>query len=143
MQLQDAEAVATLQSELDFSSWNSSQWREALDHYPCAWIIEYTSSIVGYVIYQTRVPQIELLNIGIAPDRQGQGLAMALILSTIKLLPENAESIFLEVRRSNIPAIGLYEKAGFIKAGERRDYYPAAGGIREDALIYKYDFPAC
>ncbi len=96
------------------------------------------------MIYQTRVPQVELLNIGIAPTYQGKSLALSLLSATMKLLPENAESIFLEVRRSNIPAIGLYEKSGFSQVGVRRNYYPAAGGTREDALVYKYGFvPTC
>lgn len=150
MQAEDTEAIAILQSELDFSSWNQPQWLEALKHYPCAWVLEDVlegelknqNRMVGYVMYQTRVPQVELLNIGIASDYQGQGLAINLLAATIKLLPENSESIFLEVRRSNVPAIGLYEKLGFSKVGERRDYYRAAGGTREDALIYKYDLIA-
>lgn len=150
MRAADTEAVALLQSELDYSSWNQAQWLEALEYYPCAWVLGYHSQshqgephsdqVIGYVVYQTRVPQVELLNIGIAADHQGQGLAINLLLATIKLLPKSSESIFLEVRRSNIPAIGLYEKSGFIKVGKRRGYYPAAGGTREDALIYKYEF---
>lgn len=139
MQVIDAEAVALLQSELDHSSWNHAQWLDALTHYPCAWVLEYRDRIIGYLIYQTRVPQVELLNIGVAPDHQGRGLAINFLLATIKLLPACSESIFLEVRRSNVPAIGLYEKSGFVKVGLRRGYYPAAGGGREDALIYKYE----
>jgi len=42
--------------------------------------------------------------------------------------------MFLEVRPSNAAAIHLYESAGFIRMGLRKDYYRASSG-REDALV--------
>ena len=39
--------------------------------------------------------------------------------------------IALEVREDNAPAIALYEKTGFIRAGRRRRYYPDG----TDALV--------
>jgi len=95
--------------------------------------------IMGYIIFQTRVSQIELLNLGIHSFYQGQGLASQLLKFSMSLLPEHSEAVFLEVRRSNVPAINLYEKMDFHCVGERRNYYAVAGGTREDALIYRYD----
>jgi len=46
-----------------------------------------------------------------------------------------AQSIFLEVRISNYHAMRLYDSCGFVEVGQRRDYYPAANGKREDALM--------
>jgi len=43
-------------------------------------------------------------------------------------------TLWLEVRKSNAPAIGLYQSLGFNEVSVRRDYYPAAEG-REDAII--------
>lgn len=144
MEKLDCEAVSQLQSTLDYSGWSSKQWSEALEHYPCAWILLANSSdsneVVGYIIYQTSVSQVELLNLGIKASYQGKGIASELLESSIDLLPSSSESIFLEVRRSNIPAIKLYEKHSFESVGVRRNYYSAAGGIREDALVYRYDF---
>lgn len=42
-------------------------------------------------------------------------------------------TLFLEVKNGNDGAISLYEKFGFTKYGERKDYY----GSGKDALLYK------
>ena len=48
-----------------------------------------------------------------------------------------ADQCFLEVRVSNIAAIGLYSAEGFVPVARRAGYYPAArtGDAREDALV--------
>ena len=42
------------------------------------------------------------------------------------------ESLYLEVRTSNVPAIGLYKKLGFEKVGLRKAYYSSP---IEDAIV--------
>ncbi len=46
-----------------------------------------------------------------------------------------ADMMLLEVRPSNKVAVRLYHQLGFNEIGRRKDYYPAAGGQREDALV--------
>jgi ribosomal-protein-alanine N-acetyltransferase len=49
-----------------------------------------------------------------------------------------AEQMFLEVRISNVPAIGLYEASGFEAVGRRHAYYPATPrAAAEDALVMR------
>jgi tRNA threonylcarbamoyladenosine biosynthesis protein TsaB len=43
------------------------------------------------------------------------------------------------VRPSNTSAIAFYERHGFVQVGLRRNYYPAAEGKREDALVMRKD----
>ena len=52
-------------------------------------------------------------------------------------MKNKCEFISLEVRKSNIPAIKLYEKFGFEKVGTRKDFYRKP---QEDALIYTLFF---
>ncbi|MDF3835797.1 ribosomal-protein-alanine N-acetyltransferase, partial [Cupriavidus basilensis] len=46
-------------------------------------------------------------------------------------------TMLLEVRPSNGGAIALYRQAGFAEIGRRKGYYPAAGQVREDALVLR------
>ena len=140
MRSNDGVAVAEMQSKLDPSSWSVSQWLQARKQCPAAWVAEVDGNLAAYIIYQTRVAQAELLNLGVSPAFQSKGVGSELLGTTMKRLPNRTECLYLEVRRSNMPAIGLYNKMGFSLVGERRDYYPVTDGTREDALVYQYDF---
>ena len=48
---------------------------------------------------------------------------------------KQGQTIFLEVRQSNLPAIALYEKCGFKQIAKRKNYYQHPV---EDAWIYQY-----
>lgn len=77
----------------------------------------------------------ELFFIFVHPSWRRQGLA-GLMLRDFELYSEKsfqAESVYLEVRRSNLGAIGLYESAGYMKIAERKRYYKDG----EDAMIYE------
>ena len=52
---------------------------------------------------------------------------------------DNANTMYLEVRTSNIAAIQLYYQRGFNELGVRNNYYPAEHGKREDALMLALD----
>lgn len=92
-------------------------------------------SLVGFYMAEMAGPDFTLMDICISPQYQGKGYAKSLIENLIEEANNrNAESIFLEVRVSNISAIGLYEKCGFNEMGIRKDYYPAGNG-REDAKL--------
>ena len=80
------------------------------------------------------VGEAHILNISVAPNEQGQGIGRRMLEHLIELATGKAETIFLEVRPSNVGAIALYEKMGFNEIGVRKGYYPATNG-REDAIM--------
>jgi ribosomal-protein-alanine N-acetyltransferase len=51
---------------------------------------------------------------------------------------QGAEWLWLEVRESNHRAAGIYERHGFRRVGERKNYYPASGGQREHAVVMSF-----
>ncbi|MBQ6181820.1 MAG: ribosomal protein S18-alanine N-acetyltransferase [Ruminococcus sp.] len=74
----------------------------------------------------------DITSVAVHPDYRRRGLAESLIKEFERSLPADTESIFLEVRESNAPAIALYEKCGFIRLAVRRNFYDSP---RENAVV--------
>ncbi|HEU4462095.1 MAG TPA: ribosomal protein S18-alanine N-acetyltransferase [Solirubrobacterales bacterium] len=91
--------------------------------------------LAGYVVC-SRYDQVwHLMNIAVAPEQRGAGVAGQLMRRLIE--ESRGELPFtLEVRVSNKRAIGMYERFGFRSAGVRPRYYHDNG---EDALIMCLD----
>ncbi|HEY1230283.1 MAG TPA: ribosomal protein S18-alanine N-acetyltransferase [Ramlibacter sp.] len=92
--------------------------------------------VLGYFVAMKGVDEVHLLNITVAPADRGQGWGR-LMLEALALWSrqQGAQWLWLEVRVSNLRAISIYESHGFRRVGERKNYYPAAGGRREDAIV--------
>ena len=88
--------------------------------------------VVGYVGAEIVLDECNIGNLVVAKDYRGRGFATVLmeILFT-DLRNRKVKKLFLEVEHDNAPAIGLYEKLGFTRYGQRRDYY----GQGKDAVL--------
>ena len=93
-------------------------------------------TLLGYFVAMKGVDEVHLLNITVAPVWQGQGWGRVM-LDALSLWSrgQGAEWLWLEVRQSNHRAERIYEGQGFRRVGERKNYYPAADGLREDAIV--------
>ena len=92
-----------------------------------------TDELVGYLIISRYVDAWHVMNVAVAPDHRGRGIATALLQRLFELTAgDGRRGYTLEVRVSNRSAIRLYEKLGFKARGVRRGYYT---DNREDALI--------
>ena len=119
--------------------WSKPQWQTYLsqtDRFPCYTLFDGNEPI-GFAIYQTLLDEIELLRIGILPDRRGQGWATRMLTDHLEQFAgDEVSRLLLEVRASNEAAIRLYQTVGFIKEGVRKNYYPLLDqGGREDAIL--------
>ena len=93
-------------------------------------------AVIGYFVAMRGVDEVHLLNITVAPRHQRQGWAHVL-LDALDLWArsQGAQWLWLEVRTSNTRAREIYERHGYRRVGERKRYYPAADGQREDAIV--------
>ena len=104
-------------------------------------IVCQSDKVVGYCLYQALFEQAEILRIGTHSDYQRQGIASQLFTTLNKELQDNkVESLLLEVRADNIPAIALYERQGFLTIHQRRGYYSQQNQPAIDALIMQLTF---
>ncbi|QNN57118.1 ribosomal protein S18-alanine N-acetyltransferase [Diaphorobacter ruginosibacter] len=92
--------------------------------------------IVGYFVAMQGVDEVHLLNITVAPRFQQQGWARVLLDSLVLWSRgRQAQWLWLEVRQSNLRAQHVYLQYGFQSVGQRKRYYPAENGEREDAIV--------
>jgi ribosomal-protein-alanine N-acetyltransferase len=88
--------------------------------------------IAGYAVYWLAGPECHILNIAVHPEMRRRGVGsqiMDRILEDARRF--ECEEVVLEVRRSNLPAIKLYRKFGFVPILIRRRYY----SDNEDAIV--------
>ena len=94
------------------------------------------AELLGYFVAMKGVDEVHLLNITVAPAHQRQGWARVM-LDALALWArgQGAQWLWLEVRHGNLRAKQIYEMHGFRRVGQRKAYYPAASGKREDAIV--------
>ncbi len=96
------------------------------------------SRISGCAIASRYDQAWHLMKIAVAPEGRRLGTASLLLAAVLDRIGPDVP-VTLEVRPSNLPAIGLYEKFGFAGLGRRPGYYPDNG---EDALLMWRGDPA-
>jgi ribosomal-protein-alanine N-acetyltransferase len=99
---------------------------------------ELTSGVLaGFVVASLVAGEAELESIAVAAETQRRGLGGQLLRHLFTLLSEsNVARINLEVRASNHPALGLYQRHGFNETGRRAGYYADPA---EDAVLMCLD----
>lgn len=95
-------------------------------------VAEKEENVIGYVIFNQILDEAEIYKIVVSKNFRNKQIAFKIIEFLLDELKKNdVKKIFLEVRKSNIPAISLYKKCGFINIREIIDYYtnPKEDGI--------------
>jgi len=89
--------------------------------------------LVAFCNYWLVTTELHILAIATHPDHRGLGIAGRLLAHILERARQSGCSLAtLEVRRSNVAAIALYEHAGFKTVHVRARYYQ---DDNEDALV--------
>ena len=95
-------------------------------------VAEEKGEVVGYIGASSVLDEGEILLVAVDKAFRCKGLGKMLVSGLLKAYSgSGVKKVFLEVRKSNAPAIACYEKCGFIKIAERARYYRDG----EDAII--------
>lgn len=133
----DFSAILGIERRVYEFPWTEGVFKDCLktSGYSC-WVCETPDGkILGYAIVSLMVGEAHIMNIGVDPTLHKRGIGRKMLHHVIDVARKGkAETVFLEVRPSNIGAIELYRKTGFNEIGIRKGYYPAKEG-REDALM--------
>lgn len=94
----------------------------------------------GFILCRAIAGEAEILTLAVDPAFRRQGLARALVEGAGGIARAAAADVmFLEVSAENLPAISLYEGAGFVRAGVRPGYYDRGAAGRVDAIIMRLE----
>ena len=96
-------------------------------------VAEKQGKVLGYVGIKPVLDEGYITNVAVFPEYRRMGVGSALMQNLDKLAADkNLSFISLEVRRSNLPAISLYESFGYKSEGIRKNFYREP---LEDAII--------
>jgi [ribosomal protein S18]-alanine N-acetyltransferase len=96
-------------------------------------------ALVGYagMMFVPGGTQADVLTIAVASRYWGRGVGSALLSALIQAARDrDCVEVFLEVRKDNPRARGLYLRRGFEEIGVRRGYYQPSG---VDAIVMRKD----
>ncbi|MBO5371225.1 MAG: ribosomal protein S18-alanine N-acetyltransferase [Lachnospiraceae bacterium] len=130
----EVDQVAEIAAEVFSHPWTRQGFSEALPGEDnCFLLCMEGDRVLGYCGLYMAADEGEIINVAVKPEYQGQGIANQLMQALLEAGESRGVSrFFLEVRVSNVPAIGLYEKHGFVKQGIRKNFYDAP---KEDAFV--------
>lgn len=125
--------ILKVENECFTDPWSAKMFKEEIEgrfsHY---YVVEENGIAVGYMGMWSLSGEGHITNIAISTVHRKKGYAKALLNHFIDIAnSEDLEFMTLEVRESNTPAVSLYESFGFIKVGERKNYYENS----ENALL--------
>lgn len=95
------------------------------------------AKLAGFAAFHCIGEEAELWNLAVAPEFQRQGIAKTLLRDAFRKLGAlGVKRVFLEVRASNAPALGLYRTVGSKIHSRRKGYYQ---NPREDAVVLRLE----
>ena len=126
--------VYIIETECFSHPWSKQSLEEELNNETSLFLVaKEENEVIGYIGMSIVIDEGYIFNVAVREKYRNKGVATALINELVTYGKKNNFSfITLEVRESNLPAISLYSKFGFIKAGERKDYY---SNPKENAIL--------
>ena len=136
MSAEDIEDAYNLEkTNLGKEAWTQKQLLDALTRDDTIYLVaEKAGRVVGLCGVQNISGDGEITNVSVSGDCRREGVAYKML----KQLLERGHGIgisdyTLEVRAKNAPAIGLYERLGFVSESVRPGFYDEP---KDDAVIY-------
>lgn len=145
MAMRHLDAVFALETRVYAFPWTRGNFVDSLAAgHVMRVLVDPRGELIGYFVAMEGVDEVHLLNITVAPERQGRGHAVFMIDALVAVCRGlRCERLWLEVRETNHRARAIYERYGFAHVARRPAYYPASRDThpsgREDAHVMKLD----
>lgn len=94
-------------------------------------------TLIGFGMVYVAADEADIANIAVDPGCRRAGIGRSLLHTLMSIAAaRGADTVYLEVRMSNTPAVALYASAGFKLLGVRKNYYRSP---KEHALVMGAD----
>lgn len=134
MQVPDLPQVTAIENKTFSQPWSEQGFWQALSMPGNYYVVaEQEGKIVGYCGYYGTLDEGEITNVAVDEEFRCRGIGYEMVGQLLKdAKAQGIGRMVLEVRLSNVSAIHVYEKLGFIRLGVRKNFYEMP---TEDALI--------
>ncbi len=135
MQYQDIPYVCEIEKQIFPSPWQAESFLYELGNrnYNISFVGLIGKKIVTYSTSYVVYDEFHISNIAVVPDSRRIKIGETMLTIALKIaMKKKCQIAHLEVRKSNVPAIALYQKHGFQAVGVRKNYYQ---NENEDALL--------
>lgn len=113
--------------------WSEAAFAAALKDEKAVTLAAFCGDILcGFITGVYLLDAADIYSVAVSAEYRGKGVGKRLLEEFFDQLPDDVNSVNLEVRESNIPAIKLYEKTGFRRVGMRKNFYQDP---RENAVL--------
>lgn len=131
----DLVGIKEVEDESFAEPWSLEAFKSELNNSLAYYLVlRDDEEIVGYLGIWFIGDEGHITNIALKQRCRGQGLGRKLLDELLRVcLLRKMARVTLEVRESNVVAQKLYSHYGFVRLGERKDYYNYP---KEDAYIY-------
>ncbi|MBA2656183.1 MAG: ribosomal protein S18-alanine N-acetyltransferase [Tatlockia sp.] len=139
MQQSDIDSVYAIELASHRMPWTREILSDCvLVGYDCRVVEDEQNRILGYIICRNSQSLCHILNLCVLSSVQGKGIGTMLLQTILDDLKTkvNIHSVILEVRPSNLAALALYSKLGFLQDSIKKDYYSDSENL-EDAIVLK------
>jgi [ribosomal protein S18]-alanine N-acetyltransferase len=134
----DASAIAALHGRSFRRGWSEQEVEGLLlDRHVIAHRATAGTQLTGFIMSRLVEDEAEILSVAVVERQRNRGLGRQLLnLHLRRIVGLGARTIFLEVDEHNMPALRLYQHAGFREVSRRAGYY---SGTSATALILRRD----
>ena len=130
--------VATIENDCFSHPWSRRSLESELQNETSRFLVAVEDGrAIGYIGMSAVIDEGYLFNVAVDRQYRKKGVGSALVRELVTFCQKrNYAFLTLEVRESNAPAISLYSRFGFVRVGERKNYYSKP--VENALLMTKY-----
>lgn len=137
--LSDVPQIAEIERKSIPQPWSEAAFTSALSNEKAITLAAFCGDILcGFITGVYLLDTADIYSVAVSLGYRRKGVGKHLLEEFFSALPDEVNNVCLEVRESNIPAIKLYEKLGFERAGLRKNFYQ---NPRENAVLMTKKLP--